>query len=739
MLSRALALTAAMSITALGSLPVDASPHAQADFSIVHGNVVTHEAYPEVVKLLIPAVGGSYSVCGGTILNDDWILTAAHCFDQPPAGAVTVRAWTEYGKHQNGETWPVDYPASSYFPHPDYQSTPGQRSHDIALLKLDTPISAGTPNGAFVKPSGFVPTLATTKLADAGEPLQRNGEGTVVGRGAVRWDHSRVTPQMPSGYVLDEDDQDRLREATISVHPEQTCASDVMICAEDLVPLTPGVPLDQRHDDVILRNPASCVGDSGGPLFVTGVDGQRKQVGIVSHTRATQLIGEYWQGDLCGRSHTWYASLSYLRPWIDAVVAASPNSGDAIPNPDLKVPPYGRYTVGGNGQNHATVTPPASSLPQPQPQPQPQQPQSPVEPKPKPTPKPTNLPGSNTSEPEWLRELPKPTRSGMVWKLSPSEVGDGSDISVGVNRLREAFKTMESTEGKASLMPTPAAKGALALLASEITMADALASGVLQKDAPLYLTDPAELEPTVLQELQRQKINEVWLLGGEKALQPKIVQTLEAAGIKTRRIAGADRTQTAVAIAKAKAELHPELPKTRFVARAFGDGEDETRSWADALALGGLAAHSQTPILLTATSTLSQGLDEQLAKGTPTTLIGGPAAISEQVQEQIKALTTTLPDRVAGVNRADTAGQIAKQFATAKRAIVIDGQGKNAWQLGFSLAGLSADLSAPILLTLGTKVPQETQQVLKDLSLDNVICMGEVEVCEAVTEVSNLP
>lgn len=327
-----------------------------------------------------------------------------------------------------------------------------------------------------------------------------------------------------------------------------------------------------------------------------------------------------------------------------------------------------------------------------------------------------------------MQHIPQPQardqREGAtIWALDGAKPADGSDIAIGAARMRAAIKA----QGKAQF-----GAGQIAVLASEERLADALASGPLQSVAPLYLTQSNALEPAVARELSRQGIKEVWLLGGHAALAPAVEDALKGAGISTRRIAGANRIETSIAISKVVADLGIQASGQHYVARAFGDQTSETRAWADALALGALAANRKTPILLTESDRLTAQVRDYVQPGERAMIVGGPAAVSDQVLTQLQARLGQPIARLAGATRAQTATALISQYQQPKQVVVIDGQHDHAWQTGFALAGLAGEMNAPILLTMGEVIPEETKAVLANTAAKDVLCVGQERVCKAV-------
>merc|ERR1712193_230478 len=107
---------------------------------IVGGHEAAHHEWPWQVALFIDDAW----FCGGSIISDEWVLTAAHCADDASyfdimAGAHNVRASSE--PHR------VEITSYNGFTHPDWN--PNTLSNNLALVKLPSPIAFND----YIKPS----------------------------------------------------------------------------------------------------------------------------------------------------------------------------------------------------------------------------------------------------------------------------------------------------------------------------------------------------------------------------------------------------------------------------------------------------------------------------------------------------------------------------------------------------------------------------------------------------------
>ncbi|XP_030765757.1 trypsin-7-like, partial [Sitophilus oryzae] len=96
-------------------------------YTIVGGENASILDYPYQVEVLY---SNSHS-CGGSILNNKFILSAAHCFGSAQASDITIRAGSSYSA-SGGQILQV----KTINAHPDYD--PYTQENDVAVLELAT-------------------------------------------------------------------------------------------------------------------------------------------------------------------------------------------------------------------------------------------------------------------------------------------------------------------------------------------------------------------------------------------------------------------------------------------------------------------------------------------------------------------------------------------------------------------------------------------------------------------------
>ena len=104
---------------------------------IVNGEEATPHEFPWIVSMIFP---DGYWFCGGTILTEDYVVTASHCVDGMKPNAALIRI----GDHDNDDPNDTDYhekqtiKIKKIIMHSKYD--PNTVNNDIALLKLGTKI-----------------------------------------------------------------------------------------------------------------------------------------------------------------------------------------------------------------------------------------------------------------------------------------------------------------------------------------------------------------------------------------------------------------------------------------------------------------------------------------------------------------------------------------------------------------------------------------------------------------------
>jgi secreted trypsin-like serine protease len=234
LLASALVLAAAV---ALPSAPAGAGPSPQ----IIGGDPAEPGEYPFMAAILNETISGDdyqKQFCGGSLVDDDWVLTAAHCVEDTAPSSLAVAVGRRVLTSTEGERRSV----AQVFVHPSFGS-PTSLAHDAALLRLSSPVTGITPIDLAV--------AADDAYEVAGTVL------TVIGWGTTR---AKGQPSYP----------DDLQEVDVPAVGDGRCSRvygtsfhrATMLCAGG-----PGID--------------SCYGDSGGPLFARRAEGP-VQLGVVS-------------------------------------------------------------------------------------------------------------------------------------------------------------------------------------------------------------------------------------------------------------------------------------------------------------------------------------------------------------------------------------------------------------------------------------------------------------------------
>jgi putative cell wall-binding protein len=248
-----------------------------------------------------------------------------------------------------------------------------------------------------------------------------------------------------------------------------------------------------------------------------------------------------------------------------------------------------------------------------------------------------------------------------------------------VSRLDGADRVATSVAAsQASFAP---GRALAAVLARSDAFADALAGAPLAagRKGPLLLTGASSLDGRAEAELRRvlPAGAPVYLLGGPAALSAAVEQRVAADGFTPVRLAGADRYQTAVAVA----DRGLNNPGTLLLATGL--------DFPDALTAGSAAGKLGGAVLLTAGTTMPPSVRDYLATHTGATqyAIGADAATADP----------HAAEALVGLDRWDTSRRVADRFYTAPSTVcVASGLGFADALAGGARCGL---LGVPLLLT----------------------------------------
>ena len=199
------------------------------------------------------------------------------------------------------------------------------------------------------------------------------------------------------------------------------------------------------------------------------------------------------------------------------------------------------------------------------------------------------------------------------------------------------------------------------VLAYGLNYADALAGVSLAKamNAPILLTNLKSLPVETLAEIKRLGATNVVILGGTGAVGAEVEAALKKEGLKTERIAGGTRFETATKIAEKMQQLSGKAPEDIFFVYAFNS--------ADALSVSAVAAVKGAPVIYLKTKgELDDATAAYLAsvkgKVKNAYVIGGEGVISDDMMKKAGDALGVKATRVFGKDRFATCVAVNDTF-----------------------------------------------------------------------------
>ncbi|XP_048066268.1 granzyme B(G,H)-like [Megalobrama amblycephala] len=208
-------MTIIISLLLLASLLPHLTFTARVNVGIVNGR----EAKPHSRPYMVSLQKNRNHICGGFLISDQFVLTAAHCWNGYAILTVVVGAHDLRNSESSNRIG-----VKSYIPHPNYTSRPNR--NDIMLLKLEKKVKLNN-------------NVSLISLPRNGEDVGTDTVCIVAGWGRLQTNGAGSNRLMEANVTT-------INQADCQRRWELTFLASQMICA--------------------YGGGGSCKGDSGGPL-----------------------------------------------------------------------------------------------------------------------------------------------------------------------------------------------------------------------------------------------------------------------------------------------------------------------------------------------------------------------------------------------------------------------------------------------------------------------------------------
>ncbi|KCZ45722.1 MULTISPECIES: trypsin-like serine protease [unclassified Hyphomonas] len=242
----------------------------------VNGLAASLASFPGIVKLepVKPAQDGMIATghCGAVRIADHWLATAAHCVDEPFDQLRII------GTAENLSS-PLAHTTEGEFAicHGGYAGTANGYANDLALIRL---------SDEEVEALGDVPVA---RYGATDMPLAPANYQTAEMAG---WGLTHFGGKLSNSLLA------------ASIRITGTGPATIYVASQ--------------------AGAGPCVGDSGGPLYVTEEDGSKTAVGVLSVVEQNRETGQFCAGDYNGR----YTNLQGYSGWLSDVMALCDSDED---------------------------------------------------------------------------------------------------------------------------------------------------------------------------------------------------------------------------------------------------------------------------------------------------------------------------------------------------------------------------------------------------------------------------